>query len=77
VQVDGLEKAGIEAGNEGASCGGFAGADFAGQQAGAAMINQELKASLNPKFLCGKDGILLSSQEMEQNSFSTYWQQSK
>ena len=47
VQVDDLEKAGIEAGNESANCGGFSGADFAGQQAGATMIHKKLKASFN------------------------------
>ena len=47
VQVQDLIEIGIEAGGEGARGGGFAGAHFAGEQAGAVMIDQELKPRLH------------------------------
>ena len=47
VQVQDLIEIGIEAGGEGARRGGFAGAHFAGEQAGAVMIDQELEPRLD------------------------------
>src|SRR5690349_22698892 len=47
MQVQDLIEIGIESGGEGAGRGRFAGAHFAGQQAGAVMIDQELESCLN------------------------------
>ena len=47
MQIQDLIEVGIEAGGEGAGRGGFAGADFAGEQAGAVMIDQELEPRLD------------------------------
>ena len=47
VQIEDLIEIGIEAGGEGAGGGGLAGADFAGQQAGAVMIDQKLEPRLD------------------------------
>src|SRR5215467_1210886 len=47
MQVENLKKIGIEAGGEGARSGGLACAHFAGEQAGALMIDQELEPRLH------------------------------
>jgi hypothetical protein len=47
VQIEDLIQVGIECGGEGAGRGGLAGADFAGEQAGAVMIDQKLEARLD------------------------------
>src|SRR5207247_2302576 len=47
VQIQDLIEVGIEASGEGAGRGRFTSAHFAGQQAGAVMIDQELEARLD------------------------------
>ena len=47
MQVQDLIEIGIEAGGEGARRGGLAGAHFAGEQAGAVMIDQKLEPRLH------------------------------
>src|SRR5208283_4587452 len=47
MQVQDLVQAGVQPGGKAAGGGGLAGADFAGQQAGGVVINQELKRGLD------------------------------
>ena len=47
MQVQDLIEIGIEGGGEGAGGGGLAGADFAGEQTGAVMIDQKLQPRLD------------------------------
>ena len=47
MQIQDLIKVGIEGGGEGTSRGRFAGADLAGEQTGAMMLDQELEARLD------------------------------
>jgi hypothetical protein len=47
VPVENFVKVGVEAGSEGAGRGGFAGADFTGEQSDAMMIGQELETGLD------------------------------
>lgn len=47
VQVKDLIEIGIKGGGEGAGGGGLAGADFAGEQTGAVVIDQELQPGLD------------------------------
>src|SRR5579864_6016512 len=73
MQVQDLIEVGIEAGGEGAGRGRFTGAHFAGEQAGAVMIDQELEPcfdlvpSLRSKQLLGigavAEGSFLETEE--------------
>src|ERR1017187_3621302 len=47
VQIQNLVEIGIESGGEGSGGGGLAGADFAGEQTGAMMIDQKLEPRLD------------------------------
>ena len=47
MQIQDLIEIGIESGGEGAGGGGLAGADFAGEQTGAVMIDQKLEPRLD------------------------------
>ena len=47
MQIEDLIEVGIEAGGEGAGGGGLAGADFAGEQTGAVMLDQKLEPRLD------------------------------
>src|SRR5664279_6513872 len=47
VQIEDFIQVGIESGGEGAGGGGFAGADFPGEQTGAVMLDQKLEARLD------------------------------
>ena len=47
MQIQDLVEVGIESGGEGAGGGGLAGADFAGEQTGAVMLDQKLEPRLD------------------------------
>src|SRR5213594_2448439 len=71
MQVQDLIEVGIESGGEGAGRGRFTGAHFAGQQAGAVMIDQELESCLDLVPGLGSKQLLGIGAVAERSLFET------